>query len=524
MKHVKKSLLILTCLIFILSLNGCKKNKQQTTNTRKAEVLTPKAPGDEVLDYGEAVVDISNVSQGYVAVRYSGNARKISIEITGKKDKTYKYFVNKTKQPVYFPLTCGNGTYQIAVYENIQGDEYSVLMMDSFEVKLKNKFLPFLYPNQYVEFTSKTKAVKEAKKLAKDSKDDLAIVKAVYNYVVKNVKYDDEKAQNVQSGYLPSVDETLKTKKGICFDYAALMTAMLRSQGIPTKLEIGYSGDIYHAWISTWLNEKGWVDNIIQFDGKSWELMDPTLAANSDNKEDVKEYIGNGEHYVLRDVSFVIEPGEKVAFVGATGAGKSSILNLIGRYYDIQKGNIYIDGVDIRKLSKKQLRSAIGQMQQDVFIFEGDIESNIRLHDDIPFEDVRAAAEYVNASHFIEKLPQKYKEPVTERGATFSAGERQLLSFARTLAHKPAILVMDEATANIDTETEILIQEALEKLMKGRTTIMVAHRLSTIQHADCIMVMHKGKIRERGTHQELLAQNGIYKKLYELQIHHVISS
>ena len=213
-----------------------------------------------------------------------------------------------------------------------------------------------------------------------------------------------------------------------------------------------------------------------------------------------------------------------MSFVGATGAGKSSFLNLIGRYYDIQKGNIYIDGVDIRKLSKKQLRSAIGQMQQDVFIFEGDIESNIRLHDDIPFEDVRAAAEYVNASHFIEKLPQKYKEPVTERGATFSAGERQLLSFARTLAHKPAILVMDEATANIDTETEILIQEALEKLMKGRTTIMVAHRLSTIQHADCIMVMHKGKIRERGTHQELLAQNGIYKKLYELQIHHVISS
>lgn len=228
----------------------------------------------------------------------------------------------------------------------------------------------------------------------------------------------------------------------------------------------------------------------------------------------------DGENYVLRDVSFVIEPGEKVAFVGATGAGKSSILNLIGRYYDIQKGHIYIDGVDIRKLSKKQLRSAIGQMQQDVFIFEGDIESNIRLHDDIPFEDVKAAAEYVNASHFIEKLPHQYKEPVTERGATFSAGERQLLSFARTLAHKPAILVMDEATANIDTETELLIQEALEKLMKGRTTIMVAHRLSTIQHADCIMVMHKGKIRERGTHQELLAQNGIYKKLYELQIHH----
>lgn len=233
----------------------------------------------------------------------------------------------------------------------------------------------------------------------------------------------------------------------------------------------------------------------------------------------------DNENYVLRDVSFVIEPGQKIAFVGATGAGKSSILNLIGRYYDIQKGHIYIDGVDIRLLSKKQLRSAIGQMQQDVFIFEGTVESNIRLYDEnITINEVKAAAEYVNASHFIEKLPHGYEEPVSERGATFSAGERQLLSFARTLAHKPSILVMDEATANIDTETELLIQEALEKLMKDRTTIMVAHRLSTIQHADCIMVMHKGKIRERGTHQELLAQNGIYKKLYELQIHHEVTA
>lgn len=229
----------------------------------------------------------------------------------------------------------------------------------------------------------------------------------------------------------------------------------------------------------------------------------------------------DGENYVLRDVSFVIEPGQSVAFVGATGAGKSSILNLIGRYYDIQKGSITIDGVDIRQLSKEQLRSAIGQMQQDVFLFEGTVAGNIRLQNtEITMEEIREAAQYVNAAGFIEKLPNGYLEPVSERGSTFSAGERQLLSFARTLAHKPSILVMDEATANIDTETELLIQEALGKLMKGRTTIMVAHRLSTIQHADCIMVMHKGKIRERGTHQELLAADGIYRRLYELQIHH----
>ncbi len=227
----------------------------------------------------------------------------------------------------------------------------------------------------------------------------------------------------------------------------------------------------------------------------------------------------NGEDYVLRDVSFKIRPGEKVAFVGATGAGKSSILNLIGRYYDIQKGRILIDGVDIKELPLKQLRGAIGQVQQDVFIFTGDIKSNIRLkNEDISDEAIEKAAEYVNAAGFINKMENKYDEKVTERGSTLSAGQRQLLSFARTLAYDPKILVMDEATANIDTETEQLIQEALKKLMEGRTTIMVAHRLSTIQHADNIIVMHKGKVRESGTHQQLLMADGIYKKLYELQL------
>lgn len=224
-------------------------------------------------------------------------------------------------------------------------------------------------------------------------------------------------------------------------------------------------------------------------------------------------------HYILKDVSFVIEPGQKVAFVGATGAGKSTILNLIGRYFDIQKGEILIDGVNILDIDTDVLRGAIGQVQQDVFIFTGDIKSNISLNNEnISLEEIKRAAEIVNADPFIQKMPEGYDSPVTERGSTLSAGQRQLLSFARTLAYNPSILVLDEATANIDTETESLITNALEKLMDGRTTIMVAHRLSTIQHADKIIVMHHGKIKESGSHQELLQQNGLYKKLYDLQL------
>lgn len=225
------------------------------------------------------------------------------------------------------------------------------------------------------------------------------------------------------------------------------------------------------------------------------------------------------DDYVLKDVSFVIEPGQKIAFVGATGAGKSSILNLIGRYFDIQKGEILIDGVNIRDIDTDVLRRAIGQVQQDVFIFTGDIKNNISLNnEEISLEQIQTAAQTVGADSFIQKLPGGYDEPVTERGSTLSAGQRQLLSFARTLAYDPTILVLDEATANIDTETESLIAKALERLMEGRTTIMVAHRLSTIQHADKIIVMHHGEIREQGSHQELLHKNGLYRKLYDLQL------
>lgn len=224
------------------------------------------------------------------------------------------------------------------------------------------------------------------------------------------------------------------------------------------------------------------------------------------------------EEWVLRDVSFVINPGETAAFVGATGAGKSTIINLLTRFYDIQKGQILIDGVDIREYSKEQLRSNIGLVLQDVFLFTGTIKDNIRLNrQDISDQRIKEIAQYVNAHKFIQRLPSKYEEEVMERGSTLSAGQRQLLSFARALAFDPAILILDEATANIDTETEELIQEALPRLFSNRTSIVVAHRLSTIQDADKIIVLHKGKIREMGNHQELLKQQGIYYNLYLLQ-------
>ncbi|MBP5311469.1 MAG: ABC transporter ATP-binding protein [Clostridia bacterium] len=225
-----------------------------------------------------------------------------------------------------------------------------------------------------------------------------------------------------------------------------------------------------------------------------------------------------GEHWILKDVSFVIEPGQTCAFVGATGAGKTTILGLIVRNYEIQKGQILIDGIDISRIKIKSLRKAIGQMLQDVFLFSGTVRSNITLHDEtIPDEDVKAACRYVNADTFIEKLPEKYDDAVANRGENFSQGQRQLLSFARTVLHKPSILILDEATANIDTETESLIQESLEKMRSIGTMLIVAHRLSTIQHSDQIIVLQNGEVIERGTHQELLSEHGYYWKLYKLQ-------
>lgn len=230
----------------------------------------------------------------------------------------------------------------------------------------------------------------------------------------------------------------------------------------------------------------------------------------------------NDENWILKDVSFTIEQNQTVAFVGATGAGKTTILALIVRNYEIQKGSIRIDGIDVRDIALESLRSHIGQMLQDVFLFSGTIRSNITMRDDkFSNEEVIEACRYVNASHFIEKLDKSYDYEVLERGNNFSSGERQLLSFARTILHKPNIMILDEATANIDTETEVLIQDSLEKMMNVGTMLIVAHRLSTVQHADNIIVLHKGKIMEMGNHQELLAKKGLYYNLYELQYKHM---
>jgi ATP-binding cassette subfamily B protein len=227
---------------------------------------------------------------------------------------------------------------------------------------------------------------------------------------------------------------------------------------------------------------------------------------------------GQGEpDWVLRDIDFRVEPGKSVALVGHTGAGKTSIISLLARFYDVQKGRVTLDGVDVKDLDPAELRSALALVLQDVHLFSGTIESNIRLGSAIPDERVRAAARAVHAHRFIEALPGGYAAEVKERGASLSVGQKQLLSFARALAHDPRVLILDEATSSVDTETEGLIQDALRVLLRGRTAIVIAHRLSTVQNVDEILVLHKGTVRERGTHQALLAQRGLYWRLYQLQ-------
>ena len=292
--------------IFCLLLGGCsgsssasRKEHSGPPRDSTPRVLTPSADGVTVYQNDFASIDTSNTSQGYVMVKYNGTNEKVKLQITCPDQSCYTYLISDRGAYDTFPLTAGNGSYALQVLENVAGDTYTVSLAQSINVSIEDEFLPFLYPNQYVNFHTDSKAVSKGSDLAKDTYSDLDVVQNIYNYVIKNISYDTEKAQNVSYGYVPDIDDTLSSKKGICFDYAALMTSMLRSQNIPTKLEVGYSGDAYHAWISTYIDDKGWVDDIIQFNGNTWQIMDPTLAATNDSAA-VKKYVGDGSHYVVK--------------------------------------------------------------------------------------------------------------------------------------------------------------------------------------------------------------------------------
>ena len=262
-------------------------------------VLSPSADGTETCGTDTVTIDTSGKSDGYIMVRYTGAASRVKLQITAPDCETIFTYTIKNDSYQTFPVSAGSGTYKIDVLENTTGSLYALLYSTTAEISLNDEFGPFLYPNLYVWFTEDSEAVSLARKLSEESSDDIGFVGKVYEYVINNIEYDTAKASNISKDYIPDIDETLDTGKGICFDFASLMTSMLRSQNIPSKLVVGYSGQAYHAWISVYLSEQGWVDNIIEFDGKSWSLMDPTLASSNDRKS-VQKYIGDGSNYTVK--------------------------------------------------------------------------------------------------------------------------------------------------------------------------------------------------------------------------------
>lgn len=264
------------------------------SRNNQTEVLVPVASGTLVYENKNVRLDASNAQEGYVIVEYLGNSAKVKLQITGSDDVKYTY--NLRGGAEVFPLSAGTGTYTIAVFENIKSNQYTSAFSEVLPVKISNEFGAFLYPNQYVNFTETDQTITLAKELAASADNDLDVVSNVYNYIIKNISYDYNKAETVQSGYVTVVDDILASGTGICLDYAAVMTSMLRSQRIPTRLEVGYAGEAYHAWISTYIEDIGWVNGIIEFNGTEWELMDPTFAANSSEKT-LKNFIGDGSNY-----------------------------------------------------------------------------------------------------------------------------------------------------------------------------------------------------------------------------------
>lgn len=260
-------------------------------------IYPTEASGEHVKESDQCVIDYSNAQDGYVMVRYKESTDKtIKAQVLCPGNVTYTYTLRKDGYDV-LPLTEGNGSYKVTVFKNVSGNSYATVMSESVEVSLADEFAPYIRPNQYVNYNASTKVVKKAGTLTKNSKTDLAKVKKVYKYVIKNFRYDKKLAKNVKAGYLPDLNKVYKKKKGICFDYAAVMTAMLRSQGVPTKLVIGYTGNTYHAWINVYSKKKGWVAGAIYFNGKKWKLMDPTFASTGKSSKSIMKYIGNGRNY-----------------------------------------------------------------------------------------------------------------------------------------------------------------------------------------------------------------------------------
>lgn len=268
------------------------------TRDNTPRCLVPNNSGTNIIGNEAVDINISNVADGYICVTYKGDASRTRIILTNPQGLSYTYDLYKDVCDA-FPLTGESGTYNVGIYEQISGNDYSILFNEDFTASNVNEYSPYLYPNQYVKFDESTKAIALASELSTPANNDLDVVTNVYNYVISNITYDYDKADSVESTYVPVVDDTLATGKGICFDFASLMASMLRSQGIPTRLEIGYAGDVYHAWISTYIKDVGWVNGIIEFDGLNWELMDPTFATTTSEKK-LKNYIGEGDNYVTK--------------------------------------------------------------------------------------------------------------------------------------------------------------------------------------------------------------------------------
>lgn len=289
----KKLLAVTMCLALLLGLVPAH------TSSAKTVIYPTIAAGVKVEEDDNCVIDYSNTQDGYVMIKYKKKTNKIlkcQVIADNSTDRKYTYTL-KAQQYQVIPLTEGNTSYKITVYENVSGNSYAIVKSVSIQVTLSSQFAPYLRPNQYVNYNKNTKCVKKAASLTKKSKTDLAKVKKIYKYVINNFKYDKKLAAKVKAGYLPNLDNVYSKKKGICFDYAATMTAMLRSQGVPTKLVVGYTGNAYHAWINVYSKKKGWITGAIYFNGKKWKLMDPTFASTSKSSKSIMKYIGNGRNY-----------------------------------------------------------------------------------------------------------------------------------------------------------------------------------------------------------------------------------